>query len=83
MSNYYIVKLKTKNDTIKSMKFILNDSVASKDFVSNFKNNTCKINISTKNISLNCEKENILKVKDTLNYHIKEFNSLQKKIIFH
>lgn len=79
MSRYYIVKLKTNSNNIKLMKFKLNDCVASKDFILNFKNNKCKISNSTKNISLNCEKDTILKVKDTLNYHIKEFNSLQKK----
>ena len=60
------------------MKFKLNNTLATKNFVSNFKNNKCNIMNSTKNISLNCEKDYILKVKDTLNYHIKEFNNLQK-----
>jgi len=77
--NYYVIKLKNNNNSIKTMKFKLNDSVAAKDFVLNFKNNNCKISESTKNISLNCNKNYILKVKDTLNYHIKEFNRLQKK----
>ena len=43
MSRYYIVKLKTNSNNIKLMKFKLNDSVASKDFILNFKNNTCEI----------------------------------------
>lgn len=79
MKKYYIIKLKTNNNIIKTIKFELNDSEATKDFILNFKNNKCKINENTKNISLNCEKDYILKVKDTLNYHIKEFNNLQKK----
>ena len=43
MSNYYIIKLKTNSNNIKLMKFKLNDSVASKDFILNFKNNTREI----------------------------------------
>ena len=76
--SYYVIKLKTNLNEIKTMKFKLNDSLAAKDFIANFKNNTCKISNPTKNISLNCQKDYILKVKDTLNYHIKEFNKLQK-----
>ena len=68
MSKYYIVKLKTNSNNIKIMKFKLNDSVASKDFVSYFKNNDCNISKNTKNISLNCE-----------NNHIAQFNELHKK----
>ena len=79
MVNYYIVKLKTKTNNTKIMKFKFNNSKAAIDYVLNFKNNKCKINNPTKNISLNCEKEYILKVKDILNHHIVEFNNLQKK----
>lgn len=79
MSNYYVIKLKTNSNTIKTMKFKLNDCVASKDFILNFKNNKCNIMNSTKNISLNCKKDYIIEVKDKLNYHIKEFNNLQKQ----
>ena len=62
MSNYYIIKLKTSNNKVKNIKFKLNNTYATKDFVANFKNNKSKIMNNTKNISLNCEKEYILKV---------------------
>ena len=79
MTNYYIINLKTKSNKMKVMKFKFNNSVAANDFILYFKDKKSKLIQSTKNISLNCEKNYILNVKDTLNYHINEFNNLQKK----
>ena len=79
MTHYYVIKLKTNNNQIKIMKFKLNDSIAAKDFILNFKNNKCAVSNPTKNISMNCEKDYIIDVKNKLNFHIKEFNNLQKK----
>lgn len=79
MTHYYVIKLKTNNNQIKMMKFKLNDSIASKDFILNFKNNKCAVSDFTKNISMNCNKDYIIDVKNKLNFHITEFNNLQKK----
>ena len=81
MSRYYIINLKTKNDGNKTMKFKLTDNFATNDFINMLSKSNKRKNItcSTKNISLNCEKDYIIEVKDTLNYHITSFNNLQKE----
>lgn len=79
MSNYYTINFKTKSNKTKQMKFKLNNSIASKDFILNFKNKKSKIMTPYTNISFNCDKNYTLKIKDTLNYHINEFNNMQKK----
>ena len=78
MTNY-IIYLLTKEKKVKKMTFKLNNKLATQDFVSIFKNQNYKISKNTLNLSLNSNKTYILKVKDTLNNHIKIFNSLQKK----
>lgn len=82
MNKFYIITLKTSNDKRKTMKFKLNDSIAANDFINNFKNNKPNISSNTKNISMNCEKDYILKVKNNLNHHINEFNKIIKKEYF-
>lgn len=81
MNRYYLITLKTNNNNKKTMKFKLNDDVATNDFInlSLKSDKNQKLNSASKNISLNCKKDYIIKVKDTLNYHITLFNNLQKK----
>ena len=50
-----------------------------KNFKNILKKKSNNISQATKNISLNCEKNYILRVKDVLNEHITKFNNIQEK----